>query len=49
MNEQIKKEILIALKKLGAPTHLLSIVGSIGDTLPDEIIIGMLQEYNENN
>jgi hypothetical protein len=43
---QIAREIYIAMERLGAAPELLSIVSSYGDTLDDEEILALLQEYN---
>lgn len=47
MKEKLAKEINIALQNLGAPTELLCIIGSYGDTQSDEDILECLQQYNE--
>lgn len=43
---EIRGEILHALEQLGAPPYLLGIVGSWGDTLTDEQVLKMLQDWN---
>lgn len=42
----IKDELLAALEQLGAHPHLLSIVGSWGDTLTDEAVLEALKDWN---
>jgi len=39
-------EIATALNTLGAKSDLMSIVMSWGDTLPEDQILSMLQEWN---
>lgn len=43
----ITREIYKACQSLGAKSDLLAIIGSIGDTLPDEEILWLLEEWNE--
>ena len=49
----LKSEIVIELYKvvqnLGGQSDILSIIGSIGDTLDDDIVLSFLQTWNENN
>ena len=46
IQHQINQEIYKAIEKLGGNPDLLSIIGSIGDTLPDEEILFQLRRYN---
>src|SRR5262249_25314396 len=46
LKAQIANELYIAMERLGAGPDLLSIIGSYGDTLDDEEIFALLQEYN---
>jgi hypothetical protein len=39
MKVAIAHEVYRAMKKLGAPMQLLSLVGSNGDTLPDDVVL----------
>ena len=43
----IREELQKALRKLGAKSDLLSIVGSWGDTMSDEWVLGALQQWND--
>jgi hypothetical protein len=43
----IAHELYRATEKLGAPMQLLALVGSYGDTLPDEAVLTYLRVYNE--
>jgi hypothetical protein len=47
MKQQIAAEIYKAMERLGAEPDLLSIIGSYGDTLDDDDILGLLKSYNE--
>lgn len=40
------KNLSIALQKLGADSTLLAIIGSWKDTLPDEDVVQMLENWN---
>lgn len=44
--KQIIRELYLAFEGLGASSDLLSLIGSWGDTLPEEEILTMLQDYN---
>jgi len=46
LTAQIARELYIAMERLSADPELLSIVSSYGDTLDDEEILALLQEYN---
>lgn len=43
---EIVKEIANSLSALGAPGGLLAAISSWGDTLPEQDILSMLQEWN---
>jgi hypothetical protein len=43
---RIQTGVYKAMEKLGACPELLSIVGSWGDTLPDETVARMIEEWN---
>ncbi len=43
----IVREISFALIKLNADIDLRSIVGSWGDTLSDELVLELIEEYNK--
>ena len=45
MNPKLLKTIVALLNKLGCPFHIQATVGSIGDTLEDDEIIYLLEEY----
>lgn len=47
MKRRLAAELTCILKNLGAPTELLFVIGSLGDTQDDEDIIQMLEQYNE--
>ena len=47
MKMSLAKQLTIALKNLGAPTELLFVLGSYGDTQSDEDILEMLEQYND--
>lgn len=47
MKMSLAKQLTIALQNLGAPTELLFVVGSYGDTQSDEDILEMLEQYND--
>lgn len=47
MKMKIAKELTIALQNMGAPSDLLFLVGSYGDTQDDADILEMLEQYNE--
>jgi transcriptional regulator GlxA family with amidase domain len=47
MKMSLAKQLTIALQSLGAPTELLFVVGSYGDTQSDEDILEMLEQYND--
>ena len=47
LKADIAKEIYRALDDLYAPSELLSIVGSYGDTLPDADVLAYLKQFNE--
>jgi hypothetical protein len=42
----IRRELYVALERQGADRQLLAIVGSWGDTLPDDEILAMLRDHN---
>jgi hypothetical protein len=42
----IRHELYLALERLDASPELLAIVGSWGDTLPDDEILAMLRDHN---
>lgn len=46
LRAKIGREIYVAIERLGAEVELLAIVGSYGDTLDDDEIHEMLEEYN---
>lgn len=48
MKMRLAKQLTIALQNLGAPTELLFVVGSYGDTQSDEDILEMLEQHNES-
>lgn len=43
----IVREISKALIKLNADMELRAAVGSWGDTLPDELVLELIEEYNK--
>lgn len=43
----ILRELYKAVESLNAPMELLSAIGSWGDTLDEDDILGCLQDYNE--
>lgn len=47
MKIKIAKQLVISLQNLGAPTDLLFLIGSYGDTQSDEDILEMLEQFNE--
>lgn len=47
MKMKIAKQLVITLQNLGAPAHLLFLIGSYGDTQTDEDVLEMLEQYNE--
>ena len=47
MKMQIARQLAITLQNLGAPTELLFLIGSYGDTQTDEDILEMLEQFNE--
>ncbi|HEV2901536.1 MAG TPA: hypothetical protein VGX71_27590 [Pseudaminobacter sp.] len=47
LKADIAKEIYRALDDLYAPTELLSILGSYGDTLSDADVLACLKQFNE--
>lgn len=47
MKMKIAKQLTILLKNISAPTELLFLIGSYGDTQSDEDILEMLEQYNE--
>ena len=47
MKAAIAREIYLAMEKLGASPPLLALVGSYGDTLPDEAVLMYLRAYND--
>ena len=44
---QITQELYKALERLGAKSDLLGIVGSWGDSLPDQDVLQMIRAWNE--
>jgi len=48
-HKEIFSELYLVAEKLGADCHLLSILGSYGDTLNTEEILFYLKEWNSNN
>lgn len=44
---ELKNEIYKTLEKLGAPPTVLAAVGSIGDTLDNETVLEILQDWNK--
>lgn len=46
IRDDLAYELFVAFERLGADPELLSIVGSINDTLSDEEILLYLQDYN---
>lgn len=48
VNRQITDELYKALEALGAEADLLGIVGSWGDSLPDDSVLRMLKTWNMN-
>lgn len=46
MNENLKKELLRIMRDLNAPIHILSIIGSIDDTLTEKESIDLLSNVN---
>ena len=47
MKMKIAKQLTILLTNISAPTELLFLIGSYGDTQSDEDILEMLEQYNE--
>lgn len=47
MKMKIAKQLTITLQNMGAPSDLLFLVGSYGDTQEDADILEMLEQYNE--
>jgi hypothetical protein len=45
---KIAHELYEAVRKLGAKSDLLSIIGSFGDTLNDEEVLEALRDWNHN-
>jgi hypothetical protein len=43
----IISQIYVAVERMGGNSELLALIGSWGDTLPDEEILECLQMYNE--
>lgn len=48
ITREIAREIYIAAERLGASVDLLSILGSYGDSLDDEDVLGLLTQHNAN-
>ena len=48
-HKEIFSELYLIAEKIGANCHLLSILGSYGDTLNTEEILFHLKEWNFNN
>lgn len=46
IERQIRSEIYRAMERLGADRDLLAAVGSWGDTLLDQEVLALLQEWN---
>jgi hypothetical protein len=44
--QKITAELYAALERLGADEELLAIVGSMNDTMNDQEILRLLEEYN---
>jgi hypothetical protein len=45
--KQIATELYRAIRLLGGNSHLLSIVGSYGDTADDDQVLAMLRAWND--
>lgn len=43
---EIAAELYVACERLGARSDLLGVLGSWGDTLPDEDVLALLRAYN---
>lgn len=48
MKIDLARELYTALEELDAPPELLSIIGSLGDTLDDADVVRLLTNYNRN-
>lgn len=48
IKDEVIGEIYKAFETLGAGSHLLSIIGSIGDTQSDDDVIELLQDFNND-
>lgn len=46
MREELIKQLTILVSKLTDKPEILSVIGSISDTLPDEEVIKMLKHIN---
>uniref|UniRef100_UPI004048B99F hypothetical protein n=1 Tax=Polaribacter sp. TaxID=1920175 RepID=UPI004048B99F len=47
LDYDIKYEIYISLCLLGADSNILSVVGSWNETMPNDVLLGMMRTYNE--
>lgn len=47
MQAAIEDQIYLAMKKLGAPPTLRGVIGSWGDTLTEEQVWTMLNDWNQ--
>lgn len=47
LDYDIRNEIYISLCLLGADSNILSVVGSWNDTVPNEVLLGMMRTYNK--
>ncbi len=45
---ELKDEIYRAIKKLGGQSDILSIIGSLGDTMSDEDVLLELKAWNDS-
>ena len=49
VTSQIASELYKAIRHLGGGAHLLSIVGSYGDTLEDDEVLSQLRAWNDQH
>lgn len=47
LDYDIKYEIYISLCLLGADSNILSVIGSWNETMPNDVLLGMMRTYNE--
>lgn len=48
INKKIMNQIYIAIQNLGGNMELLGVIGSYDDTLEDDEILDILEQYNKN-